>query len=322
MDNRRQPALQEAKKLRLLVCAQALDLEDPYLGFFHKWLEEFAKHTERLEVIALRVGKHHLPRNVSAHPLGGAPRGAPPRGCARLAYRLRVAASFLVLIWRLRRRYDAVFVHMNPEYVVLGGPLWRGLGKPVGLWYAHGATPLSLRLALPFLAHAFTSTPQGFRLSFPSLHIVGQGIDTTFWTPDPAQRRGSHFLSAGRLDPVKRHDLAIREAAKEGVPIRIVGDGPERERLEKLAREIGAQAEFLGPLDPARLREEYRAAAKLIHRSETGSLDKVVLEAAACGCPVDTTNPELQGVPLTREWVEEHHALSRLIPRILKMMYS
>ena len=60
-----------------------------------------------------------------------------------------------------------------------------------------------------------------------------------------------------------------------------------------------------------------------IHTSETGSLDKVVLEALACGCPVSTTNPALKFMESEGpEYVQKNHSLQGLIPRILEILHG
>src|SRR4051812_10743399 len=99
----------------LLIVTQAIDQEDQVLGFFHKWVEEFAKHTESITVVCLREGKHSLPNNVRVFSLGKEKRKA-----LSLVYALR----FLSRIWKEREAYKNVFVHMNTEYVLLGGLLW------------------------------------------------------------------------------------------------------------------------------------------------------------------------------------------------------
>lgn len=119
---------------------QVVDLEHPVLGFFHRWIIEFAKHCEHVHVICLQEGKHDLPANVSVHSLGK------EMGKGRLVYLYR----FYRLIWSLRREYDKVFVHMNQIYVILGAPVWKLLGKRVGLWYVHKQVSVSLRLAVFF----------------------------------------------------------------------------------------------------------------------------------------------------------------------------
>lgn len=292
--------------MRILVATQSVDADDPVLGFFHRWLEAFSAEFDSVEVICLNEGRHALPANVRIHTLGKKEGGN----------RLLFAARFLRLSWELRRSYDAVFVHMNPEYVVLAGWLWRLLGMKIGLWYTHKSVDLKLRAAESVADIVFTASKESFRLRSKKLRVMGHGIDTAFWTPDETVFRGPAFLSVGRLMAAKRHDLAIRAAKEEGVPLRIAGVGPEQEELEALARELAADVSFLGAQSEEKLRDEYRRAARLVHRSETGSLDKVVLEAAACGCPVDSTDPAIRALPLSASFVREHHSLQSLVPRI------
>ena len=95
-------------------------------------------------------------------------------------------------------------------------------------------------------------------------------------------------------------------------------------------------------LSDLEVRKEYRSAGVFVHTSETGSLDKVVLEALACGLPVITTSTILTGLPVIQvsatpeaiakevvaikhtdtqslvKYVREHHSLQNLISAILK----
>lgn len=279
--------------MKLLICTQVVNQNDPTLGFFVRWIEEFKKYCE-VEVISLKD-------------LG--------------------PGSKLMRAWRLLRlvsrlEYDAVFVHMNPEYLIVVGWLWRLRRKRVALWYTHKAVNLRLRVAAFFVDVVMTASKESFRLKNKKVRVMGHGIDTDFFSPDPSVARGSVLLSVGRLMQSKRHDLAIRAAAGEGKVLHVVGEGPERRRLEELARELGARVRFLGGLNQTQLRDEYRTAERLIHRSETGSLDKVVLEAIACGLPVDTLDPALAALPLKHpdpRYIRKHHSLVRLIPAILAL---
>lgn len=63
--------------MKLLIITQTVNTEDPVLGFFVRWIEEFAKHAETVEVICLKEGSHaFLPSNVRVYSLGKK-RGAP-----------------------------------------------------------------------------------------------------------------------------------------------------------------------------------------------------------------------------------------------------
>lgn len=309
--------------MKLLVVTQAVDLNDPLLGFFHRWLLEFAKNVESLEVVCLREGEHTLPDNVRVHSLGEG--------------KLSRALRFLGLVWSLRKNYDAVFVHMNPEYLVLAGKFWYFAGKRVGLWYTHKHVDTKLRIAEQLTNFIFTASKESFRLTSKKLHVMGHGIDTDFFTP--GGERGTHLLSVGRLMQSKRHDLVIRAAAAAGRPLRIVGEGPAHANLEALAKEVNASVKFLGATTQDAVRNEYRSAYALLHTSETGSLDKVVLEALACGTPVVTTSEAYPDAPVSHSpaepsklakalgmstdeasrisYVREYHSLTKLVPAIL-----
>lgn len=304
-------ALETNLAMKLLICTQAVDSGDPVLGFFTRWVEEFAKHCEEVTVICLRNGGRPVADNVKVYELG------------KSAGSMQKAVRLLSLAWKLRKEYDAVFVHMNPEYVVVAGILWRLLNKRIALWYTHKSVDLKLRLATILSDTIFTASKESFRLKNGKVRVIGHGIDTDLFSPDPSISRGDHALSVGRLMPSKRHDLAIRAAALAGRKLRIAGEGPERENLESLAHALGARAHFLGGITQARLRDEYRKATYLIHTSETGSLDKVVLEALACGLKIRTNDPALK--MLEHEgphYVQEHHSLRYLVPAILDAMQT
>lgn len=314
--------------MKLLICTQALDKNDPILGFFHAWVEEFAKHFEHVHVICLREGAHALPSNVSVYSLGK------ERGSIRFVRWLRALRYIVVL----RKEYDAVFVHMNPEYVLLGGWFWTLMHKKTALWYMHKTVDFKLRAAVMFVQKIFTGSPESFRLKTPKVEVMGHGIDTLFFSPDPRGVRGEAVLSVGRLSASKRHDLIIRAAHQAHKKLFIVGDGPERTALEALAQKLGASVHFLGGHTQEQLLHEYRKAGVFIHTSETGSMDKVVLEALATDTPVITTSEVFKNFPVqvvdaTQESltqalmhveektdrvsaVEKYHSLPRLIARI------
>ena len=107
----------------------------------------------------------------------------------------------------------------------------------------------------------------------------------------PTARRG--ILVVGRLEPVKRVDLALRAiaAAAGGAHVVVVGDGSERTSLERLALELGIadRVTFLGAVDRAEVLAQMRAAQVLLHPASGETFGMVYLEAAQCRLPVVTT---------------------------------
>jgi glycosyltransferase involved in cell wall biosynthesis len=103
-------------------------------------------------------------------------------------------------------------------------------------------------------------------------------------------------LAAGRLVPIKGFDLLV--AAIGTVPsaarpdLVIAGEGPEKMRLAKLARDAGVRLQLAGTLGQRALAERMAAVDLFVHpcrelangRSE--GMPLVVREALACGLPV------------------------------------
>jgi teichuronic acid biosynthesis glycosyltransferase TuaC len=96
-------------------------------------------------------------------------------------------------------------------------------------------------------------------------------------------------VSVGRLVPSKRVDRAIEHVAR-GAPgvdaLVVVGDGPERERLERLARRHGVTARFVGTVSRQEALAWIGAAEFVIHASRSEGLSTVVREAEGLGVPV------------------------------------
>jgi len=116
--------------------------------------------------------------------------------------------------------------------------------------------------------------------------VVYPPVDTRFYTPATSRSNGSPYaLVVSALVPYKRVDIAIDAARLADVPLKIVGDGPERARLERAAAAHGNGVAFLGRLRNEEIRELYRHAAVALLPGEE-DFGIVPVEAQACGRPV------------------------------------
>jgi glycosyltransferase involved in cell wall biosynthesis len=96
-------------------------------------------------------------------------------------------------------------------------------------------------------------------------------------------------LSVARLAPEKGLDTLVHAVAEAGDPrllLVLAGDGPERERLEDLARVRGVRLVLAGDREWERIVEVYAAADVFALLSEREPWAVVVNEAAACGLPL------------------------------------
>jgi glycosyltransferase involved in cell wall biosynthesis len=111
--------------------------------------------------------------------------------------------------------------------------------------------------------------------------VIYPPVDTDFFHPDDrAPERFALVVSA--LVPYKRVDLAIDGCARAGIPLTIVGDGPDRAALERRA---SADVRFLGRVSDEDVRTLYRRASMVLLPGEE-DFGIVPLEAQACGRPV------------------------------------
>lgn len=112
------------------------------------------------------------------------------------------------------------------------------------------------------------------------------------------------LLTVGHLVPVKGQELIIAALPMlAGVQLLIAGNGPDRKKLEDLARHLNVadRVRFLGALPQAELKNYYGAADALVLASSREGWANVLLEAMACGTPVIASKvwgtPEVVAAP-------------------------
>ena len=272
---------------------QAVDAQSPTLGFFVEWLREFGRQSERIHAIGLEAGAHDLPDNVVVHTLGK------ERGAAKFSQLLRLQT----LLRTLLPEASGVFAHMSPEFAIAAWPQAALRKRPVVLWYSHRAVTLRLRLAAAMSRSVATTAGGSLNLPIPHAVRLGHGIPTDLFTPAAAHPSAPALLAVGRITPIKRVDLMIDAVAalrQRGIPatLTLVGapaTGADAACLAALRAHVdrlslGSAVRFAGTTSYRALPDVYRSHAALLNLSPTGSPDKSVLEAMACGLPVVVAN--------------------------------
>lgn len=337
--------------MKLLICTQIVDNNDSNLGFFHDWIAEFAKKCEGVVVICLKEGTHNLPNNVRVLSLGK------ELGVSRLKYITR----FYRYAWGERRNYDSVFVHMNPEYLLLGGAMWWILGKKVSLWYTHHSKRL-LRITLPWVDTVFSAATESFPIQTKKLKVFGHGIDTDFFG-DMSDKKGNNppvILVDARISRAKNHEQVLtvsKELLSRSFPHKVViigakitwDDGVYQNELEGRISTENLPVELCGAIPYSGLPRFYKKADLLLNIANSGGMNKSVLQAMSCNVPVVTSNEAYRGVlpdrnivannskdfaqkiiqglrdntPMhSRKYVVAQHNLSGLIIRIVETLHG
>jgi glycosyltransferase involved in cell wall biosynthesis len=121
------------------------------------------------------------------------------------------------------------------------------------------------------------------------------GVDLALWNVDKTQKPADPtFVFVGRLIWLKGVDLLIKafEKAPENARLLIIGDGPEKEKLEKLAARSSSASriEFLGFLPQSEARDVLSKATARALPSLHECAGAVILEAFACRMPAIATD--------------------------------
>jgi glycosyltransferase involved in cell wall biosynthesis len=290
--------------MRLVIVTQKVDTDDPILGATVAKLKALAGVCENVHVLALSVGRHDLPANVTF-----ATFGAPTRLRRGLRY-LRVLLPAL-----LPRPPDALLAHMCPIYLVLAAPLAKPLRVPLLIWYTHWTIDRTLKLATRLCDAALSVDRRSYPLDSPKVIALGHGIDVEeFPARDgyvPASGRLS-LLALGRTSPSKGFPTlldALERAAGRGLDFELELRGPSttdeerghreelRVRIESgpLRDRVRLEPPLPRPEVPALLRRFDAVVNPTRGQTHGGALDKVVFESAASAVPVLACNPHFEG---------------------------
>jgi glycosyltransferase involved in cell wall biosynthesis len=310
------PASAEAlgDKLRVL---QVGKFYPPHIGGMETHLEALCgglrNHTD-LRVIVSSDDRNSVEEVLNSVPV------------SRLATVLKVRSTAISLAMAARIRNsaaDLVHIHLpNPTAVL--AYLASGYRGPLVVTYHSDIVRQKVlaRMFEPLLnaalrrSSAIITTSTNYLATSPVLqtfrdrcHVIPFGMDTARFEqcdPDAVRQVRARFgerlvISVGRLVYYKGLEHLIRAMTQVSGQLVILGDGPLRGKLERLAAELGVADKvfFAGAMDDAAVLSYYHAAALFVlasvARSEAFGI--VQIEAMAAGLPVVNTSLD-SGVPL------------------------
>lgn len=112
--------------------------------------------------------------------------------------------------------------------------------------------------------------------------VINPPVDVNNFFIDDSVDHEEYYLMVGRLIAYKRHDIAIQAFNRSGLPLKIIGRGPE---LAALKRHAKSNIEFLERVDDQSLARYYAQAKAFIFPQEE-DFGIVAIEAMASGRPI------------------------------------
>ena len=183
-----------------------------------------------------------------------------------------------------------LFIQGEEEYVP-GGPWRNRIYGPIALRFSDSVVVQTERMRIDLLEGLHSK-----RIACPPIDIASK-IQVVPNGVEIRRRRdfeGEKLLYVGRLTRKKGVEYLI-SAMKlvRDVDLLVVGDGPDRDRLERMA--LGLRVEFVGQIAPDRIYQYLMQAKILILPSLYEGMPNVILEAMAVGVPVIATR--VGGIP-------------------------
>jgi len=301
---------------KLLMITRRVDKNDALAGFAYNWIEKIGEGLDKLYVISWQKGDaSDLPNNIEVIFL--------PDNKLLKIFLLKIN-TFKILL-----KADGLFCHMNPEYTIIAAPIARLMGKRVVSWYTHKEVNWKRRLLEILANKIITASDLSFRDPWFSkkLKVIGHGIDTEKFRPNSTTNDGYFdIVSVGRISPTKDYESIIKAMSdldNNNIRLKIIGDvilKPQQvyfDNLKKMVEvmNLANQVEFIGWVSNRNIVPYYQTADLFINMSQTGSLDKAVLEAMACGCLVLTANEAFKEI-LPDELMVEKDNPKKLVEKI------
>lgn len=226
---------------------------------------------------------------------------------------------YLAALWRAAGRNDLMHVMANSgwSWHLFAAPairIARLRGCPVIVNYRGGEAAdflqgHAIRVRSTMARASLLVVPSGFLQEVfgrfgMSAEVLPNAVDVERFSPTPRREVGHapHLIVTRNLEALYDNETAIRAMAILRVRypqarLTVAGEGPERERLIALVKQLGLQdaVSFVGRLDRAGVAELYARADAMLNPSRVDNTPNSVLEALACGVPVVSTR--VGGVP-------------------------
>ncbi len=125
--------------------------------------------------------------------------------------------------------------------------------------------------------------------------VIYPGINHSFYTPIPFEQKKNYILTVGRLTKFKNNDMIITALSKienKEISLYIVGDGEEKENLQKLAKKLNIEnrVRIFANISDQEIVQFYAQAKIFILGSKNEPFGIVPIEAMSCGTAVIVDN--------------------------------
>jgi len=313
--------------MRLLMITRKVDRNDASpAGFTYTWVKKIGEKLDKLYVITWQKSdRGDLPKNIEIISLFGG--------------KFFKIFSLQFKLLKVLPKIDGVFCHQNPEYTILSAFLAKLFRKKTVSWYTHKEINLRRRLVELLADKILTASNLSFRKPFfpNKIEVTGHGIDTEHFYKFRTKENDGKFkiVSVGRISPIKNYetlieaiDILINQREIKNIEVQIIG-GPVLKReqkyfegLQQMVKDKGLREyiQFLGPVPHNQVLSCYQNCDLFVNLSQTGSVDKAVLEAMACETLILTSNEAFKDILKDKRLTFRPNDSHNLTDKIINLM--
>ncbi len=307
-----------------------VDKDDGLAGFTFNWVNKIGSQVEKLTVVCLEKGDiEGLHKNIKIFSV---------RGKKINNVFLRKIKDFFIfqkLVFKNIRKINGIFCHMNPEYTISVWPQAKLFNKKIVSWYAHKQITLRLRLLEKMADKILTPSKESFRLKSKKIKITGHGIDIEKFKPSENKSQNDIFsiISVGRISPTKNLETLIKainvlvnKKNIKDINLKIIGEPGLKnhetyfESLKEMVEKMNLQSyiKFIGSIPNKLIPEKLTVSDIFINLSNTGSVDKAILEAMSSEVIPITSNVAFNNI-LKQELLTKQHNHEMLAQKIINI---
>jgi len=284
--------------MKLAIVMQTSDKNNWLLGAFSSWIDHFSKLCQDVYVFTIQKDNVNFPPNVHVINLKTNEKSG------KFAVLKKLYTEVLKLI--KNHEIDCFFTMMCPVYTIVLFPFKLICKIPIVMWYAHGKTSLKFKITDILCSKSVTSSKDGYPVNSNKVTVIGQGIDTEKFGLKKCSKEAlrTKIISVGRISPIKNLEVLIdalkiiKDRGNIIFKCSIAGDVAKKDHLKYLSFlkdkistcSLDKELDFIGPVAFQEISYFYQKADIFVNLSDTGSLDKAVLEAMSTGLLVLTSN--------------------------------
>jgi len=276
------------KNMNLLIFNMEMNEKSKVLSHCIDWVNNISIYFDKVFVITVKSSNFKVNENVKVFSI------------KRDKFnRLSSIILLYKILFKIHKNYkiNGYFVHMAAYFVPFIFLFKLYYKIPILFWYAHSSVTKALKIATLLSDKIFSPSKESFKYKTSKIEFTGHGINTDFFKFIKNKKCNySKFAVFGRISETKNiHKMieVFNKIENKNINLTIIGEPLieiDKKYFDKIFNFNYKNIFYSKNIPKKYIFETYKKFDVIINLSDTGSLDKVIIEPMAMGIPVITSN--------------------------------